>query len=163
MTELPSVYIETSVISYLAARPSNDLVVAGHQQLTWQWWDQRRDDYRLFVSQPVVDEAARGHPDAARRRLAIVAGMGLLQFDEESIQLSKHILKSGIIPKKAETDAAHVAIATRHGMEYLATWNCRHIANAIILRRLAELVLEYGYELPIICTPYELFGEYTSL
>ena len=163
MAELPSVYIETSLLSYLASRPSGDLIVAGHQHLTRQWWNSQRLDYRFFVSQLVTDEAARGNPDAARRRLEIAAGMEIIDVDEESIRLSKKILKSGIIPCRAGTDAAHVAVATRHRITYLATWNCRHIANAAILRRLAALPSEDGYELPIICTPYELFGEYTPL
>lgn len=163
MTELPSVYIETSLLSYLAARPSGDLIVAGHQRLTWQWWNSRRKDYRLYVSQLVVDEAGRGHPDAAQRRLRLAAGMGYLDGDDRSDLLTERILEGGIIPESAAADAAHVAIATRFGMNYLLTWNCRHIANAEILRHLAEVARRNGYELPIICTPYELLGRYRPL
>ena len=163
MAELPSVYIETSLLSYLAARPSNDLIVAGHQQLTRQWWESRRDDYRFFVSELVTDEAALGHPDAARRRLEIAAGMEFLDTDDESDLLTERILEDGTIPEKAAADAAHIAVATRHGMDYLLTWNCRHIANAVIIRHLAVVASRQGYELPVICTPYELFGEYTPL
>lgn len=163
MAELPTVYIETSLLSYLAARPSNDLIVAGHQQLTWQWWEQQRGGYRLFISQLVTDEAARGHPDAARRRLEFAARMESLDIDDVSDLLTERILDGGIIPEKAAADAAHIAVATRHRMAYLLTWNCRHIANAELLAHLAKVVSRQGYELPTICTPYELLGRYTPL
>lgn len=157
--ELPSVYVETSLLSYLTARPSTDLIVAANQELSRQWWELRRSEYRLCVSDLVTDEAARGNPEAASRRLKIASKLEHIDFDEESIRLSRKILESGIIPTKADTDAAHVAVSARHGMNYLATWNCRHIANATIMRRLVDLLSGEGYELPIICTPYALFGE----
>jgi hypothetical protein len=149
----------TSLLSYLAARPSNNLIVAGQQALSRQWWELRRSQYRLCISELVTDEAARGNPEAAKRRLDLAAGLQLLELDDESDRLTEEIIEDGTIPEKAAADAAHIAVATRHGMDYLLTWNCRHIANAVILRHLAELVSRQGYELPIICTPYELFGE----
>ena len=158
MTELPSVYVETSLLSYLAARPSSNLIVAGQQELSRQWWEHRASRYRLFVSELVIDESARGNPDAARRRLEMASGLARLDADDESDSLTECILNDGIIPERAAADAAHIALAARHNMDFLLTWNCRHIANATILRHLAELLWRQGYELPVICTPNELLG-----
>lgn len=158
MDERPSVYIETSLLSYLAARPSSNLIVAAQQELSRQWWELRRSEYQLFVSKLVLEESNRGDPDAARRRLEYAADMPLLELDDETYRLSRMFLDSGTIPIKAQADAAHVAVATRHNVEYVLTWNCRHIANATIKRRLAALLWREGYEIPAICTPYELFG-----
>jgi len=163
MDELPTVYVETSLLSYLAARPSTNLIVAAQQQISHEWWELRHSSYRLFVSDLVTDEAARGNPTAAQKRLDIAAQMLHLDLDDESDYLTELILKSGTIPEKAAADAAHVAVATRHAIDFLLTWNCRHIANATIMRRLSELVSGEGYELPTICTPYGLLGRYYPL
>ena len=156
--ELPSVYVETSVLSYLAARPSSNLIVAAQQELSREWWELGRFHYRLVISRFVLDEIAKGNPEAAERRLELASELPLLEVDNEVLQLSREFLKRGIIPPKGEADSAHIAVATRHGIDYLLTWNCRHIANASIQRRLEAVASKDSYELPIICTPSDLFG-----
>lgn len=156
--ELSTVYVETSVLSYLAARPSNNLIVAAQQELTREWWILGRSHYRLLLSKFVLDEISKGNPEAAERRLSFASELPLLEVDNDVLQLSNSFMKSGIIPPKGEVDAAHIAVATRHEIDYLLTWNCRHIANAAIQRRLAEIAAKEGYELSYICTPSDLFG-----
>ena len=153
-----SVYLETTIPSFLTARPSNNLIVAGKQEVTRQWWEKRKEKYALYISQYVLDEAAKGNPDAAKRRMIALEGIDLLEVDDEVIRLARVIINSGIIPQKASTDAGHIAVATRHGIDFLITWNCTHIANAEILCKINYIVSEAGYYLPTICTPDELFG-----
>jgi predicted nucleic acid-binding protein len=152
------IYLETTVPSVLTARLSNNLILAGEQELTREWWESRRGNFEILVSELVVEECQKGDADAAARRLAIISGLDILQIDEEVIRLTDSIIESGIIPHKAAADAAHIALASRHGVDYLLTWNCRHIANAEINKRIAAVVRQTGYELPVICTPTELFG-----
>ena len=154
----PTVYIETTIPSFLKARTAKDVVIAGKQEVTKQWWAQRRQEYELFVSQLVYDEAARGDGGAAQERLNALVDVPFLALDAEALELSDAIVRAGVIPEKAVTDAGHIALAARHGMDFLLTWNCRHIANAEILDSVGEVVAVYGYKLPIICTPDELFG-----
>lgn len=155
----PRLYLETTIPSYLTSRPSRDLIIAGHQQITRDWWDKRRHDFQLYISQLVIDEASAGDPVAARERLKIVQPLSLLDITPGVAELASSILASGKIPHKAATDAAHIAIAAVHGMDFLVTWNCVHIANAVIAKALVSLCREHGYECPVICTPEELFGE----
>lgn len=155
----PTIYLETSVVSYLTARRSRDLVVAAHQQLTEDWWHRRRSGFALFVSQSVIAEASAGDPGAASGRLAAIESLPLLDITVEVEDLASALVASEIVPRKASEDAVHIAVATVHGMDYLLTWNCRHIANAEIRYRLADSMLERGYYLPVICTPEELAGE----
>lgn len=135
---MPKVYLETTIASYLTARTSRDLIVAAHQELTFEWWDQHRHSFDLFVSGLVLEEAASGDPEMAARRLAELRGIPVLGLDEEARALAKRFLESGLMPSKAVGDAIHVALATLHGMDYLLTWNCRHIANAEIVRGLVK-------------------------
>lgn len=154
----PSVYIETTIPSFLTGRRSVNLIVAGKQEVTLQWWETRRCHYDLHISQFVIDEASEGDSGAAQRRLEMLTGIKMLEADIETLALTKRILGAGIIPAKAATDAAHIAIASRYGIEFLMTWNCTHIANAEILSRINFVVSEAGFYLPTICTPDELFG-----
>lgn len=154
----PTLYLETTIPSFLTGRPSNNLVVAGKQEVTRQWWEKRKAEYDLFISQLVIDEALRGDPDAAGKRIDAIEGIVSLEIDDEVIQITEKIVEAGVISKKSATDAAHIAVASRHGVDYLMTWNCAHIANAEILGRMSYVVAEAGYYLPIICTPDELFG-----
>jgi len=155
----PKVYIETTIISYLTARPSRDLVVAAHQELTVEWCNRRRHQFSLFVSRLVVDEASAGDSEMASRRLAELLDIPILASNEEARELAKRFLDSRLIPMKAIDDASHVALAAMHGMDYLLTWNCRHIANAEIVRGLAEVCEMAGYALPMLCTPEQLMGD----
>ena len=124
------IYLETTVVSYLAARPSRDLRVAAHQQATSEWWTRRRDDFDLFASQLVVEEASAGDAEAALRRLGYLAGVPLLDLTDRSLALAEKLLTDAAVPAEAEQDALHIAVAAVHGMDYLLTSNCRHIANA---------------------------------
>ena len=151
------VYIETSVISYLTARPSKTILGAAHQQLTQAWWE-RRFEYDLFVSQSVWQECAAGNPDAAEKRLAALEGLDILLVTEEMIALAEALINQRLIPAKAIEDSLHIAIATLHHVDFLLTWNCRHIANPVIQEGIAEYLEKQGLFLPIICTPEELIG-----
>jgi hypothetical protein len=155
----PRVYLETTIPSYLTAWPSPDVVMAGHQQTTREWWDTRRQDFELFVSQFVVDEAGLGDPDAARRRLESLAAVPLLDVSDEIYALANELVQGVPLPAKAAADSLHIAIATVHGMDYLLTWNCAHIANATLRGRIEMVCRDAGYEPPIICTPEELLKE----
>ena len=154
----PSLYIETTIPSFLTGRRSINLILAGKQEVTLQWWEERRHRYDICISQFVLDEVSQGDPGAAQERLEVLVDIKMLEADNKTLELTKRILGSGIIPNKSATDAAHIAIASRYGIEFLMTWNCTHIANAEILSRINYIVSEAGFFLPIICTPDELFG-----
>lgn len=126
----PKVYIETSVISYLTAMPSNDLRAMANQNTTAEWWEARKGEYNIVASDVVISEASLGNPDAAERRLAIISDIPLLQVSNEARLLASSLINEHALPKKAETDAYHVALAAVNGIDYLLTWNCTHIANA---------------------------------
>ncbi len=154
----PKVYIETTIPSYLTARPSRDLLVAAHQQLTRDWWESRSAAFDLYVSEAVLEEAAAGDSSVARMRLDLLAGIPVLALSSEILKVAEALVAVGPIPGKAAGDALHIAIATGYACEYLLTWNCRHIANAEIQRAAALVVRKQGFELPTICTPEELMG-----
>lgn len=151
----PKTYIETSIVSYLIAWPSRDLVRAAHQQVTSDWWA-TRGSFDLFTSQFVLDEAAAGDEGAAASRLAALEDAVLLEVTEDAILLAENLVTGGALPPKARVDALHVAMAAVHGMDYLLTWNCKHIANASLRGRIEDLCRAAGFEPPIICTPLEL-------
>jgi predicted nucleic acid-binding protein len=155
MLTKPKAYIETSVVSYLTAWPSRDLVRAAQQQVTREWWA-TRGSFDLFTSQFVFDEAAAGDEDAAASRLAVLQEAVLLETTEDTILLAEKLVAGGGLPPKARVDALHIAVAVVHGMDYLVTWNCRHIANASLRGRIEDLCRAAGFEPPIICTPLEL-------
>lgn len=155
----PKVYIETTIPSYLAARPSRDLLIAAHQQLTRDWWESRRPAFDLYVSEPVLEEASAGDAMPAKARLDLLANIPVLALTSGILRLAESLVTDGPIPRKAAGDALHIAIATVYACEYLLTWNCRHIANAEIQRAARLVVRDQGFELPIICTPEELMGE----
>lgn len=153
------VYIETSVVSYLTARPSRDVVAAAHQQISLDWWERRRNDFDLVASLHVINEAGLGNPEMAQRRLALLAGIPLLQVTETAQELAVAIVKKGLLPQTAYPDALHISTAAVHQIDYLLTWNCTHIANAEILPRVALISERFGLTLPYICTPEELLGD----
>jgi hypothetical protein len=153
------VYLETTIVSYLTARPSRDLILAAHQEVTRQWWEGQREQFRLYVSQFVLDEAGDGDPAAAAVRLELLKGFTLLPLTDEVRDVATGLLDAGVLPHKAEADAVHIAVATVHEMDVLLTWNCRHLANAVILGNVGRHLRDREYEVPIICTPDELMGE----
>lgn len=154
-----SVYVETTVISYLTARKSRNLVVAAHQAITRQWWKARRRDFDLYCSQAVIREASAGDAEAATKRLKALEEMPLLEINESAKRLAAGLITAAKLPVKATEDALHIALAAAHGMDYLLTWNCRHIANAEIRNIVTAVAYEHGYGAPVICTPEELMGE----
>lgn len=152
---MKSVYIETTVVSYLVSRPSRDLVVAGHQQLTREWWE-RRLDFTCFISNVVLDEAQAGDAEQSTLRLEAMRGFPRLAASTEAERLAAAFLQ--VLPPKAARDAAHLAIAAAGKVNYLLTWNCTHLANAEILDRLEPISIAAGFKLPRVCTPEELMG-----
>jgi hypothetical protein len=150
------VYIETTVVSYLTARPNRDVVIAGHQQVTHEWWDTRREDYELCVSQLVLGEAAAGDPQAAQERHTVLRPMTVLETTAAALDLAKDLIQAGALPAKAADDALHIAVAATHAVPYLLTWNCRHLANATMRPMIESVCAAKGFKAPIICTPEEL-------
>ncbi len=150
------VYIESTFVSYLTARPNRDVVIAGHQQVTHEWWDTRRESYELCVSQLVLGEAGAGDPQAAQERLAVLKSMTVLETTTAALDLAKALIQAGALPPKAADDALHIAVAATHGLPYLLTWNCRHLANATMRPLIEAVCVAKGFKAPIICTPEEL-------
>lgn len=152
----PRLYIETSIPSYLTARRSRDLIATANQELTQEWWETRKDDFYLVISEFVLREASAGDPIAASNRLASIAGIPELNVTDEVGELARMLIEQIPIPKKAQLDAFHIAIAAVHGIDYLLTWNCTHINNAEFRPRIEAICRSQGFEPPIICTPQEL-------
>lgn len=155
---MEAVYLETSVFGYLASRMSSDLVTAGNQRLTRDWWDNHRGSFDLFISQAVVAECSAGDSEAANERLVFLADLPILDVTEEGRSLAQTLLSDIPLPAKAEVDALHIAIAAMNGMDYLLTWNCKHIANPSLRRIIDEVLLAADVSPPIICTPQELIN-----
>jgi hypothetical protein len=153
-----SLYLESTIPSYLVAAPSRDLLIAAHQQVTVEWWGTRRIEFDLYVSQFILDEIGRGNTEVAKRRLDAVKGIPLLDITDDVFDLAEGFLALRIIPRKAGTDAIHIALATVHSIDFLLTWNCKHIANAAIIRDLEAVCRMRGLACPVICTPEELMG-----
>jgi len=150
------VYVESSVISYLTARASRDILTAANQQVTQEWWLERRPNFDLYVSQLVEQEVGFGDAEAAGKRQQALEGCSFLEITAEAIALAENLISRNAIPKQAAEDALHIAISAVSGMDYLLTWNFKHIANAA-MRANVELVCRLnGYEPPIICSPMEL-------
>ena len=151
----PSVYIETSIPSYLTALRSPDLVMAANQETTKEWWESR-EQFELYVSALVIYEAKAGDPGAAKRRLEQLENIPEIDITEEVENFAGILLQKVPLPPKAKIDALHIAVATIGGMDYLLTWNCAHIANAVLRPKVERICREFGYEPPTICTPQEL-------
>jgi hypothetical protein len=155
----PTLYIETSIVSYLVGwLNKRDLGVAHNQQFTREWWSRRRSSFDLFISPVVIDEAAKGDPALASQRLNYLAELAVLDVTPAARSLSRDFLSFTGIPAKAELDALHIAVAAVNGMEYLLTWNCTHIANGVTLPLVYSVCRKAGYEPPFVCTPLELLG-----
>ena len=153
------VYIETTVVSLLVANPSRDLATAARQQATRDWWKLRRNLFHCVTSDETLTEAARGDAVQARLRLAALAMLPSLAITSEAEQLADDFLRTGALPAAARSDALHLAVASGAKADYLLTWNCRHLANAQILRRLEREAIRGGWTLPTVCTALELMGD----
>lgn len=153
-----SIYLETTIVSYLTARPNRDLVRAAHQEVTREWWA-TRSAFELYISQLVLDEAAAGDPGAAAQRLEALRDLPLLELTMEATGLARDLVRLAALPSKAAADALHIAIAAVNGLDYLLTWNCAHIANATMRSKIEAICRASGFEPPVICTPLELVEE----
>lgn len=151
-----TLYLETTIPSYLKAKQSRDIIQTARQQITAEWWDNRLNDFDIYISQVVFDEASEGDTVASTKRLEAIKTFPLLEITEEVVDLAEKIIIEKIIPEKAIRDALHIAVATSNEMSFLLSWNCKHIANAEIIKRLQKTVTDEGFELPVICTPEEL-------
>jgi predicted nucleic acid-binding protein len=156
---LPTLYLETTVISYQVARPSRDLVIAAHQECTHRWWEVRRTEYQLFISRLVENEIRKGDPAEVEKRIALIAGLASLEITEDVAELAESFLIQRALPRNAADDAVHIALATTRGIDYLVTWNLKHMANARIRRKIDIICESLGFVPPVICTPEELLGE----
>ncbi len=158
---LPKVYVETSVVSYLTAWPSTDVRVLAKQAVTKDWWAARDGRFELFASQFVEVEALRGDSVAAKERMDVLVKLPMLPSLPDVERLAERLVRQRAIPMVAQDDAAHVAIAAVHGMDYLVTWNFRHINNLTKLSHIEQVCQELGYRCPQICTPENLYGGQT--
>jgi hypothetical protein len=149
-------YLETTIPSYLVARPSRDLRLASEQQMTRDWWDGERSKFDLCISETVLLEVQSGDASFAAKRAALVSGLPILSLNKAAEELAALFLNKKIIPQNAAIDATHIAIAAAHSVEFLLTWNCKHINNRLIVRRIEQTCEESGYGCPVICTPAEL-------
>ena len=154
----PRLYLETTIPSYLVARESRDAILHGQQAATRMWWEQRRNGYELFVSEFVDLEAGRGEAEMSVARAAALQGLTRLAVTEAALELATEILRTGLIPAKAEVDASHIAVAAVHRMDILLTWNCTHIHNIAISRQIERLCARAGWPCPAICTPFDLLA-----
>jgi hypothetical protein len=151
----PTVYIETTFVSYLTAWSSRDLVRAAQQRSTQEWWETQRDHFELLTSELVVLEASAGDA-AADDRLKAIAGLPVLKVDERATDIAAALLTAGAVPQVAARDALHVGLCAANGIDYLLTWNFRHLANAALRDKITEVCMLLSYRSAVICTPDEL-------
>jgi PIN domain len=152
----PRVYVETSVISYLTARPSRDLIMAAHQEVTREWWQNQRMAFALFYSEAVRNEAAMGNPQAAAQRLEVLTDMQLLEIPLRALELAIALVSATALPAKAQVDALHIAVAAYEKMDFVLTWNFKHIANAQSASKVRQVCASFGQVCPVLCSPLEL-------
>lgn len=156
----PRLYLETTIPSYLTARPSQDLRKLRLQKITQRWWNSWRTQFHIHVSDSVWNEVGRGDPEAARRRIVAIDRLPELKTNDSALSLRSKFLEGGGIPLKSEEDAMHMALATVHRMEFLLTWNCAHLVNPHIARRIAAICQSENFSCPIVCTPEQLLERY---
>ena len=155
----PKLYLENSFVGYLTAERSRDIITAARQELSQQWWDERRFGYDLYISEFVTSEASAGDSEAAAERLEVLSGIPEIELTETAANFAEALVQGGPLPEKAALDALHIAAAVSGGMDYLLTWNFKHFAGATIRNQVERKCRLSGYEPPIICTPEELLEE----
>ena len=153
----PTVYLETSVISYLVSRPSNDIKVVSNQLATIEWWENRASSFDLYISNTVILEATRGDAEYSKKRLELIDGMPVLEITDEVLKLAEHLVDN-VLPAKAYQDALHIAVSSVNGIDYVLTWNFKHIANAEMSYDIIRICHEAGFECPVLCSPSQLLG-----
>lgn len=156
---MPTAYIETTIPSYYMARSARDVVQIARQSATKRWWDKGCSGFDLFTSQEVLDEAGRGDPETASKRLAMLADIAVLEVTSEVERVARGLIDAGLVPASVASDAVHIATASVHGVDFLVTWNFKHIVNPHIQQRLRQEVAGFGYVLPVMCTPEELMND----
>lgn len=152
----PKVYIESSVISYLTARSSNDLVKAARQTITETWWTENLQHFAVYVSELVEQEIAQGHPEAAARRLAVTSTIKNPTLSEEAQVIAEQLVTAQAVPADSKEDALHIGIAAANGIDFLLTWNFKHINNASTKAAIRRIIEGLGYQCPELCSPEEL-------
>jgi hypothetical protein len=155
----PKLYLESTIPSYLVARPSRDVILAGQQKCTRDWWSRRVEDFEIYVSDVVRGEISSGEALMAKKRLELIKPFALLPINEAVIGLADAMIAGGPLPEKASRDATHIALAAVHGMHFLLTWNCTHIANAQMYSKMRTICETHGFDCPVICTPDELLAK----
>jgi hypothetical protein len=153
---METIYIETTIVSYLVAKPSRDLILAAHQKITQEWWREERENYRCVTSEEVLREVSLGDPAMSRRRVETLAEIAVLRVDDAVRLLAKELVQEQLLPPAAVSDALHAAVATLHQVDYLLTWNCRHLANPHLQKGLRTFMAGHKLVLPEICTPIDL-------
>src|SRR6185369_9770089 len=156
-------YVETTIVSYLTAWPSPDKIMAGNQRITRNWWREHRKNFELCISLSVLNEAAAGDKKAATRRMRLLRDLKVLETTPDARTLASGFLLAGSLPKTAAEDAIHVAVAAINGVNFLLTWNCKHIANALLMDQIEMVCNDFGVRCPRICTPNELMGGTTHV
>ena len=156
---MKKIYIETTIISYLTARPSKNILATAWQELTKEWWTHRRTYFDLFTSELVLAEAYKGDAEAAQRRLNHLEDIPIIATTDSAIEFARRLINEGPLPEKAIDEALHIALSAVHRIDYLMTWNFKHIDNAEMKPSIRELCILHGYHYPEICTPQELMGE----
>lgn len=151
-----SIYLETTVISYYTSKPSRDIIVLAHQEITRQWWPRALERYNIFISEVVIEEAGFGNPEAAKRRLEELKDFPHLELNDKVEKMAQVYMENLEIPEKSFRDAAHLAVASVHNIDYLVTWNCTHLANGEVIKKLMKINESFGIHTPIVCTPEEL-------
>ena len=155
-TVKPKVYVETTVVSYLVAKPSRDVTIAARQQATQQLWTEHSDNFEFVISNVVVSEAREGNPTAAQRRLEVLANLPVLDMSSEAIMLVDKLIDAGAVPQQSRPDAQHIAIATANNIEYLVSWNYKHIMNETKRNLINDVCHAAGFQPITLCTPTEL-------
>jgi predicted nucleic acid-binding protein len=155
----PTVYIETTILGHLTSRLPKDPIIAGNMVATRRWWLKAADRFDLVTAKLVLSEASQGDPEAAADRLRAAANLRIIPPSPAAEAIAALLVARGALPQKARVDAFHVAIAAVNGIEYLATWNCRHLANATMRLKIRDVCQEGGFKVPVICTPLELSQE----
>jgi len=153
---MEKVYVESSVISYITARPSRDLVVSARQAITNEWWEQKRKKYDVYISELVIEEIASGDKEAAQKRLDVVKAIPNLEITETAKELASLLISSGAVPDNSPEDALHIGLAAAQGVDYLLTWNFKHINNATKRADITQLIESQGFLSPVLCSPEEL-------
>lgn len=155
---METIYLETTIVGHLVGRIRRDLLIAARQQVTRDWWRDEASKYMVLISQLVLDECSEGDPEAAAERLEVVKNLGLLEVSDEVDALAAALIAGNAVPASEPRDAFHIAISAVNGINYLLTWNFKHIANASLRERIEQVCREAGFDPPVICTPEELMG-----